>query len=110
MKTASTLLLAVVVALTLTVPAFAADKDDDPKTLKGTICCGKCELKKSDKCATVIVVKDGDKETVYWFDDASSKENHKKICTTPMKGEVKGAVKKEGDKMIVTVKEIKFAD
>src|SRR5262249_33631131 len=109
MKNAWTLLLALAVVLALTIPAVAEEKEkDDVKTLKGTICCLKCELKKADKCYTVIVVKEGDKETVYHFDEAASKENHKKICTTPMKGEVKGTVKKEGDKMMVTVKEVKF--
>jgi len=107
MKNALSLLLGLALALALTVPVRAADED---KTLKGMICCLKCELKKADKCYTVIVVKEGDKETIYHFDEASHKENHKKICTTPMKGEVKGTVKKEGDKMIVTVKEVKFAE
>ena len=60
--------------------------------------------------ATVIVVKDNGKETVYYFDKESGKKNHKAICTEAKKGTVKGTVKKEGDKMVVTVKEIKFED
>jgi hypothetical protein len=81
---------------------------DDEKTLEGTICCGKCELKKSAACHTVIKVKEGDKEVVYWFDDDSSKKYHKEICTETKDGTVKGKVKKDGDKMIVTVSELKF--
>jgi hypothetical protein len=92
----------------VTVGSQAADDKDKEKKLEGTICCAKCELKKTDKCATVIVVKDGDKETVYFFDKDSDKKYHKKICTEALKGSVTGSVKKDGDKMIVTVKELKW--
>lgn len=89
--------------LAFATPAFAADKEE---TLKGEITCAKCGLKLEDakKCATVIKV--GDK--VYYFDAKSDKENHKAICTETKKGTVVGTVKKDGDKMIVTVKEVKF--
>src|SRR5947207_98738 len=82
---------------------------DDKKTLKGTITCAKCDLKlidKSGKCATVIKVKEKDKDVVYWFDDASGKKYHGKICTEPKKGEVTGTVSKgkknDMDVMIIT--------
>jgi hypothetical protein len=94
--------LAMVFALVLAVQA------SEEKTLKGTITCAKCDLKKSDKCATVIVVKEGDKDVVYYLDDASGKKNHKEICQSPKKGTVKGDVKKDGDKMTVKATEVKF--
>jgi hypothetical protein len=105
MKAAWSLLRALGVVFAFTVSSRAEDKT---VTLKGTITCAKCDLKKEKKCATVIVVKKDDKETVYYFDPASDKKNHKTICTEPKKGTVTGTVKKEGDKMVVTVKDIKF--
>src|SRR5262245_41607353 len=106
--------LAAILALAALATVQAQDKkeEDKDKELKGTICCAKCELKidGQTKCATVIKVKEGDKDVVYWFDPKADKEHHKKICTTPMKGVVKGTVKKDGDKLIITVKELKFAD
>jgi hypothetical protein len=82
-------------------PAVAADKEE---TLKGTITCGKCDLKMVDKCHTVIKV--GDK--IYWFDADSSKKFHKEICTEAKEGTVVGTVKKDGDKMVVTATKVEF--
>jgi hypothetical protein len=95
--------LAMVFALVLAVQAASEDK-----TLKGTITCAKCDLKKEAKCTTVIVVKEGDKDVIYYFDEASGKKNHKEICQSPKKGTVKGDVKKDGDKMTVKVTDVKF--
>jgi Family of unknown function (DUF6370) len=94
--------LAVMFALVLAVRA------DEEKTLKGTITCAKCDLKKADKCHTVIKVKEGDEEVVYWFDDASSKKNHGKICQEPKEGTVTGTVSKKGDKHIVKASKVEF--
>jgi hypothetical protein len=82
-------------------PAVAADKEE---TLKGTITCGKCDLKMVDKCHTVIKVG----EKIYWFDEASSKKFHKEICTEAKEGTVVGTVKKDGDKMIVSATKVEF--
>lgn len=95
--------LAVVFALVVGIRA-----DDEEKTLKGSITCAKCDLKKADKCATVIVVKDGDKEIVYYFDEKGHKDNHKAICTDPKKGSVKGKVSEKDGKQIVTVSKVEF--
>lgn len=84
---------------------------DDPKavTLEGNICCGKCELKESAKCAVTIVAKDKDgKKVTYWFDADASKKYHGDVCTEVKAGKVTGTVKKDGDKLILTVKELKF--
>lgn len=91
-----------------TAPLMAADKEKEVK-LEGNICCGKCELKESAKCAVTIVAKDKDgKKVTYWFDDKSSKKYHGDVCQEVKKGTVSGTVKKEGDKMILTVKELKY--
>ena len=100
------------IALGLVVAMFVAvavrGAEDKEETLKGTITCAKCDLKKEKKCATVIKVTKDDKDTIYYFDKDSDKKHHKTICTEPKKGTVKGTVKKEGDKLIVTVKDLKF--
>ncbi|HMF11565.1 MAG TPA: DUF6370 family protein [Gemmataceae bacterium] len=98
--------LGFVVATCLVVVARAEEGKEE--TLKGTITCAKCDLKKEKQCTTVIVVKKDDKDTIYYFDKESGKKHHKAICTEAKKGTVKGTVKKEDDKMVVTVKDLKF--
>jgi hypothetical protein len=90
-----------------TAPAIAADKDKDVE-LKGNICCGKCELKESKSCAVTIVTEKDGKKTTYWFDTKSSKKYHGDVCQEVKKGTVKGTVKKDGEKMIITVSELKY--
>jgi|SRR6516162_1461583 hypothetical protein len=97
-----------VVAMFLVMAVRAAE--DKEETLKGNITCAKCELKKATKCATVVVVKKDDKETVYYFDKDGHKKYHDDICKGGKKGTVTGTVKKDGEKMIVTVKELKYDD
>lgn len=85
--------------------ANAADKE---VKLTGTVCCAKCELKMSENCHTVIKVKEKGKDVIYWFDTAGSKKYHKEICTETKEGTVTGTVKKDGDKMVITVKDVEF--
>jgi len=84
----------------------AAD-DAKEKTLKGTLTCGKCGLSLAPACHTVLQVKEGDKDVVYWLDPAKGKE-HKEICAEPKKGSVTGAVSEKDGKKFVKVKEVKF--
>jgi hypothetical protein len=102
--------LPIALALVFVVAIIASVRAEEDKevTLKGTITCAKCDLKKEKACTTVIVVKKDDKETIYYFDKDSGKKHHKEICTEAKKGEVTGTVKKDGEKMVVTVKELKF--
>jgi hypothetical protein len=103
--------LALGLALTLALVAGArADKEAAKEVkLKGKICCARCELMLDGqkKCATVIVVKKGDKELVYWFDEQSHQKFHDQICMEAKTGEVKGTVKKDGKKLILTIKDVK---
>ena len=95
----------------LTLVAFTAlvqARPDEEKTLKGTITCAKCDLKKEAKCATVIKVKEGDKDVVYYFDTDSHKKNHKEVCTTPKEGTVTGTVAEKDGKKTVTVKKVEI--
>ena len=92
--------------LALTIPAIAVEKEAKEETLKGEITCAKCGLKidGQKKCATVIKV--GDK--VYWFDEKADKAHHKEICTEAKEGSVTGTVKKDGDKLIITVSKLEY--
>src|SRR5262245_28061016 len=103
--------LLALLALVCFVTGAQAD-EEKTVTLTGKICCCKCELKKAAKCATAIVVKQGGKDVVYVFDPDSKnyKEYHKAICTDPKEGTVKGTVKKDGEKLIITVTDLKFKE
>src|SRR5438067_8965195 len=98
-------------ALCLTAGARADDKKPDPKkevTLKGTITCAKCDLGVETKCATVIKVKEGDKDVVYYFDAKGDKANHGKICKSPKEGSVTGKVSEKDGKKWVTVSKVEW--
>jgi hypothetical protein len=121
MKILSTLILGLGLLAFSGPTALAADKDDkkdDAKevTLKGTICCGKCELKMTDACSNAIKVTekvDGkDKDVIYWLKDEGKTESyHGKICQATKKGSVTGVVAtdKDGKKWITPSKDgVKF--
>ena len=57
---------------------------------------------------TVIVVKDKDKDVIYYFDGKSNGKYHKDTCKAAKKGTVTGDVSEKGGKNIVTVKELKY--
>ena len=104
----------VVVIVTGAAIAFVAvavrGAEDKEETLKGTSTCAKCDLKKAEKCHTVIKVKEGDEEVVYWFDEASSKKHHRPICQEAKEGTVTGTVSKKDDKHIVKVSKVEFKE
>jgi len=88
--------------------ATALAEEKKEVTLKGTITCAKCDLKKEAKCATVIkVTKDG-KDTIYYLDTAAHKKYHNDVCQEAKEGSVTGTVKKDGEKMIVTVSKLEY--
>jgi hypothetical protein len=108
MKQVAASLMLVVVGALIVGAGDAGEKKD--KKLTGTVTCAKCDLKVDGqtKCHTVIVVKKGDAETVYWFDEKGSKKFHKEICTTPKKGSVTGVTSKKDDKHFIKVKSVEF--
>jgi hypothetical protein len=97
------------VALAVGALVATAQARPDEKTLKGTITCAKCDLGKETKCATVIKVKDGDTDVVYYFDAAGDKKYHGKICQTPTEGSVVGKVSEKNGKHWVTVTKVEWA-
>lgn len=86
----------------------AQSKGAKETTMSGTCCCAKCELKipGQTKCATVVKVKVGDKETVYYLDDASNKKfPHSKYCKGTTDVTVTAKVsEKDGKKFIAISK------
>jgi hypothetical protein len=101
MRSALFVTAAVAVFGLFVVAARAEEKKE--VTLKGEICCAKCELKEAKKCTTVIVVKQGDKEVTYFFQDNGNKETyHEEVCGGGRKeGTVTGTVsEKDGKKWI----------
>jgi hypothetical protein len=104
------LCVATVLAYSLLAVSLLAAADKKEVTLKGTITCAKCDLKQSDKCATVIKVNEGGTDVVYWFDSASHKKNHKAICMEPKAGTVTGTVSEKGGKKWITVTKLDFSE
>jgi hypothetical protein len=102
---AAKMLLGVALVFGLVLIARADDKGAE-KTIKGTITCAKCDLKLQKTCHTVI--KSG--ETVYYFDTASNKKYHKKICQTPMEGSVTGTVTEKDGKKIIKAEKVNFKE
>jgi len=100
--------LAMVFTLVCVTVARAEEKEGKEVTLKGTITCAKCDLKKAKACHTVIKVKEAGKDVVYWFDTAGSKKYHKNICTEAKEGSVTGTVETKDGKKWITPSDVKF--
>jgi hypothetical protein len=108
MRIAALLMLGLGLVIAFLGSATAQEQAGKEMTLKGTITCAKCDLKLQDKCATVIQIKKGDTDVVYYFDKASNKKYHGDICKEAKKGEVTGRVTKQGDKRMVAVESLKY--
>ena len=87
--------------------ADAGGKDKEV-TLKGKITCAKCDLGEEKACTTVISIKRDKKDVTIYFDAAAHKKYHGDICTESKPGTVKGVLKKDGKKEVITVKELKY--
>lgn len=88
--------------------AHAGDKKDKEVTLKGKICCAKCELSVETECMTVIVTKKDKKDVTIYFDKPSDKKHHASICSEAKNGSVTGTVTEKDKKKVVAVKSLKF--
>src|SRR5438046_2820887 len=101
--------LAAVCALVLS--GRADDKEEDRKetTLKGVICCTRCELNETKVCGNAIKTEiDGEKVTVYFKDEGKKEKYHGQICSAPQAGSVTGELVEDpevkGKKWIVPSK------
>ena len=105
-----TRVFAVAVALCAVALTAQARPEKDEKTLKGSVTCAKCDLKATTKCATVIVVKEKDKDVVYYFDTPGHKKHHGAVCTEAKNGSVTGVVSEDEKekRKVITVSELKF--
>jgi hypothetical protein len=108
MRNALSMLVGLAALCVLTVGLRAQEGKE--VTLKGTITCAKCDLKLADKCHTVIKVEQDGKDVVYYFDGASNRKNHSKICTTPTPGTVKGTVTEKDGKKQIKVTKVTFGE
>ncbi len=89
---------------------LARAADTKEMTLKGTLECSKCELHDTADCGTVLSVKEGNKDVIYYLvDNDLAKTDHKKICTKPTKDvSVTGTVEDKSGKMWLTASKIEF--
>ena len=89
---------------------LAATQEGEKKevTLKGKICCAKCELGVEKQCMTVIVTKKDNKDVTVYFDKDSNKKHHDSICSEAKAGSVIGIITDDGKKKTIAVKTLKF--
>jgi hypothetical protein len=96
--------------LALALPAFAEDKGKEI-TITGDAKCGKCALKETEKCQSVIQVeKDGKKSTYYLVENDVSKKFHKHVCSETKKATATGTCKKVDGKLQFTATKVVLAD
>ena len=110
MRAAWSLFLGLVAVLVMVAGLLAEERGEKGRevTLRGTITCAKCDLKETDKCATVIDVKEGGQKGVYYFDSKSHKEYHQDICKTPREGTVRGTISDQGGKKTIHVSKVDY--
>ncbi|MGE3805798.1 MAG: DUF6370 family protein [Gemmataceae bacterium] len=90
------------------LPALASHAQDKEVVLAGNITCARCELKKEARCMTVLVVKEGDKERIYYFDPKAHKDIHREVCKAGRKGKVTGQVVEKDGTFNIIVRKIDF--
>src|SRR5215471_2941660 len=83
--------LAALLMMALASPALAGDKE---VTISGEAKCAKCALKESDKCQSVIQVKEGGMTVNYYLTPNDlSKGFHEKVCKESKQVTATGTVK-----------------
>jgi len=105
MRTILTIASCLITAVALVTPSTVQAKE---ATLTGKITCAKCELKLEKDCATVIVVKEGGKDTLYYFDEKSHNANHAVVCKTGKEGTVTGTLSEKDGKKYIAVTKVVF--
>jgi hypothetical protein len=105
MRAALHVLLGVAMVFVVNVSVRAEEKKEDKKevTLKGTICCTKCDLGETKECGNAIKTKiDGKDVTVYFDDKGKGEKYHGKICADPKPGSVTGVMSEKDKKKFIT--------
>ena len=100
--------LAAVIALSYSLPAFAASDDKAEVEIKGQAKCAKCMLKEGDECQTVIESKGKDGKTTKYYlaDNKVAKDFHESVCTEAKNVKATGTVKEVGGKKELTLAKI----
>ncbi len=110
MKKAVFALMFALAAGAMLIPNFSLAQEPKAKekkevTLKGELCCAKCELNTADKCTNAIEYERKNKKTgetkkvVVILDDEGAKAPyHGKLCKGRVKGSVTGIMGKKDDK------------
>ncbi len=101
-------IIASVVALVLAANLNAPAKEKEV-TLTGEAKCGKCQLKETKACQTVILVeKDGKTQKYYVVDNDISKAFHEDVCQKAKKVVATGTVAKVHGKQELTLTKIEL--
>jgi type 1 fimbria pilin len=91
-----TLALLAGLAVASATTAFAADEEI---TVTGTASCGKCTLKITENCSSMLKATVDGKEVTYLLTGKAAKTFHEKICSGPgIKVAVTGTVKEKDGK------------
>lgn len=98
----TTTLSATVAAFALISNVRAAEEAaTKPVSLEGEATCAKCDLETSEKCKSVLQVKEGDKTITYTLAGKAGGEWHKNICKKAKNVKVTGTVsEKDGEKTL----------
>ncbi|HQR09013.1 MAG TPA: DUF6370 family protein [Gemmatales bacterium] len=100
------MMLMLVCALALIVNVQADEKKD--VTLKGEVACAKCILKKDGDCQAVVIVKDGDKEELYYFDKDSQEKYGKDCCSEKKMAKVTATMTEKDGKKWIAVTRVEY--
>jgi len=119
MKNITTLITVATFALSLVLVGADDKKKRDPnaeRTIKGTVKCAKCSLKKTEECQAALEIKrkgkDG-KETarvIMIKNDDVSKAFHKEICKADVFAAVTGKFEGKGKARILVASKIAKAE
>ncbi len=119
MKNITTLITVATFALSLALVGADDKKKKDPaaeRTVKGTLKCAKCSLKKTEECQAALEIKrkgkDG-KETarvILIKNDDVSKAFHKEICKADIFAAVTGKFEGKGKARILVANKIAKAE
>lgn len=103
-KTIVSLFAAVLVTASVALPA------EKEVTLVGTVQCAKCDLSQTDSCQSVLAVKRGEKDEIYYVTaNVASKAFQDGTCSGMPKIKVTGVVKETAEKKEITASKIEEA-
>ena len=110
--TLKTRAVGVTLVLLLTVLAMASAASAAEVTLKGTVVCAKCTLKKADaqECQNVLLVPGPDgKDVEYYIAPSKAAEALGEVCTERKKATLTGTVSEKDGRKWITASRVKGA-